>query len=85
MSEPLFLTNVNVLTNGAHRAGPMAKPSTKTDTPTINISELILKLLMTSLAEPEYADDANVTANTESVAMAVMNHFRVEGQFIGLV
>lgn len=64
-----------MLTKGPHTAGPIANPSTKIETPTMNTSVLMLNSPMTSLDDSEYADDVKVTAKTDHVTMAVRNHF----------
>lgn len=46
---------------------------------------LISNSVMISLADTEYAEDVNVTANTEKVTMDVRNHFLTCPQFMGLL
>ena len=72
-----------MLTKGPQTAGPIANPSTKIETPTINTSVLISNSAMISLDDSEYADDVKVTAKTDQVTIDVRNHFLVEPQFIG--
>lgn len=71
-----------MLTKGPHTAGPIANPSTKRETPSTKTSVLISKSPITSLGE-EYAEDVNVTAKTDKVTIAVMNHFLSRDQFMG--
>ena len=80
-----FNIQKGILTNGPQIAGPMANPSTKTVTPTMKTSVLMLKSSVISLAETEYAEDVKVTAKTDKVAIAVMNHFRNSDQFMGFI
>lgn len=72
-----------ILTRGAHTAGPTANPKIKRLIPTEKTWVLILKSLIISSLESEYAEDVNVTANTEEVTMKAINHFLEAGQFIG--
>ncbi|KAF7586118.1 hypothetical protein BBP40_009431 [Aspergillus hancockii] len=49
--------------SGTQNNGPRANPTTKSDNPSVATSVPTLKPSITCLVDPEYADEARVTAN----------------------
>ena len=60
---------------GAHSNGPMAKPSTKSETPNVTTSWLAPNCRMICSTPPVYAEETKATARVAKATSRVMDHF----------
>jgi hypothetical protein len=67
---------------GAHISGPMAKPKTKSDKPSVATSSDALKRCSMPPMPLTYTELENVTTNVDRAWKMVMAHFRLSEKFM---